>query len=269
MRKSGKAGPTPTVRIEKAIRAGAASATGEDPRWARVLARDASADGEFYYSVMSTGVYCRPSCPSKRAKSEQVTFHATQGDARRAGFRPCKRCKPEQLRGGTQDGDIRYAVGESSLGSVLVAQSSGGICAILMGDDPEAVERELRGRFPGATLRGGYGPEFEKVIALAVGLVEGRAGAAVLPLDLRGTAFQRRVWQAVRRIPPGATASYADIAARIRAPKAVRAVAQACAANVLAVAVPCHRVVRGDGGLSGYRWGKERKRALLAREAGA
>jgi len=269
MRKSGKTEPAPAVRIEKAFRAGAASATGEDPRWERVLARDASADGEFYYSVMSTGVYCRPSCASKLAKREQVEFHATQGDARRAGFRPCKRCKPEQLTGGAQDSDICYAVGESSLGSVLVARRSGGICAILMGDDPDAVARELRGRFPGATLRGGHGPEFEKVAALAVGLVEGRADAAELPLDLPGTAFQRRVWQEVRRIPPGATASYADIAARIRAPKAVRAVAQACAANVMAVAVPCHRVVRGDGGLSGYRWGTERKRALLAREAGA
>jgi AraC family transcriptional regulator of adaptative response/methylated-DNA-[protein]-cysteine methyltransferase len=165
--------------------------------------------------------------------------------------------------------DIRYAVGKSSLGSVLVAQGSGGICAILMGDDPGAVVGELLERFPGARLHGGDDREFESLVARVVGLVEGRAEAAGLPLDLRGTAFQRRVWQALRRIPRGATVSYADIAARIRAPKAARAVAQACAANALAVVIPCHRVVRRDGGLSGYRWGEQRKRALLAREAGA
>jgi AraC family transcriptional regulator, regulatory protein of adaptative response / methylated-DNA-[protein]-cysteine methyltransferase len=166
-----------------------------------------------------------------------------------------------------QMGEIQYAVGGSSLGSVLVAQSSGGICAILMGDDPDAVVRELQERFPTAKLRGAE-RAFEKVVARVVGLVEGRAAGAELPLDLRGTAFQRRVWQALQGIPPGATATYADIAARIGAPKAVRAVAQACAANALAVAIPCHRVVRRDGRLSGYRWGEERKRTLLAREAG-
>jgi AraC family transcriptional regulator of adaptative response/methylated-DNA-[protein]-cysteine methyltransferase len=170
---------------------------------------------------------------------------------------------------GSRDTGIRYAVGQSSLGSVLVAQSSRGICAILMGDGPHAVVRELRGRFPGADLRGSGDRGFEKVLAAVIGLVEGRSGTAQLPLDLRGTAFQRRVWQAVRNIPPGATASYSEIAARIRAPRAVRAVAQACAANALAVAIPCHRVVRRDGSLSGYRWGEGRKRTLLAREAGA
>jgi AraC family transcriptional regulator of adaptative response/methylated-DNA-[protein]-cysteine methyltransferase len=164
--------------------------------------------------------------------------------------------------------DIRYAVGESSLGSVLVAQGSGGICAILLGDDPDTVVRELRARFPMADLRGGD-REFGKIVAGVIALIERPQARVELPLDLRGTVFQRRVWRALRKIPPGATASYSEVAARIGAPKAVRAVAQACAANPLAVAIPCHRIVRRDGGLSGYRWGEERKRALLAREARA
>jgi AraC family transcriptional regulator, regulatory protein of adaptative response / methylated-DNA-[protein]-cysteine methyltransferase len=246
----------------------AAAATLRDPRWQKVLARDATADGQFYYSVKTTGVYCRPSCASRRARPENVVFHATQEEARRSGFRPCRRCRPEQLTRGSRDGDVRYAVGKSSLGSVLVAEGTGGICAILLGDDADTVVSELRQRFPGARLRAG-GRGFDKLVARAVEVVEGRAPGGELPLDPRGTAFQRRVWQALQRIPRGATASYADIAARIGAPAAVRAVAQACAANPLAVAIPCHRVVRRDGGLSGYRWGEARKRTLLAREAGA
>lgn len=174
---------------------------------------------------------------------------------------------PEPLPRGSRDGAIRYGVGVSSFGSVLVARSGAGICAILLGDDRQAVMSELRARFPTAGLRRGD-RGFEKVVASVVGVVEGRAARMKLPLDLRGTAFQRRVWQALRAIPAGATASYADIATRIGAPQAARAVAQACAANPLAVAIPCHRIVRRDGGVSGYRWGEARKRALLSREAG-
>jgi AraC family transcriptional regulator, regulatory protein of adaptative response / methylated-DNA-[protein]-cysteine methyltransferase len=268
MRTSRKNGSAAAAAIEAAVWENAAVATRQDPRWARVLARDASADGEFYYSVKTTGVYCRPSCASRRAKLENVLFHDSQEQARRAGLRPCKRCRPEQLRRPSRDSEIRHAVGESSLGSVLVAESSGGICAILLGDDPDEVMRELRTRFPVADLRASDS-ELAEVVARVVELIERPQTRVDLPLDLRGTAFQRRVWQALRRIPPGATSSYSDVAARIGAPKAVRAVAQACAANSLAVAIPCHRVVRRDGSLSGYRWGEERKRTLLAREARA
>jgi AraC family transcriptional regulator of adaptative response/methylated-DNA-[protein]-cysteine methyltransferase len=157
-------------------------------------------------------------------------------------------------------------VGECSLGSILVAATGKGICAILLGDDPEALVRELDDRFPKATLIAGD-EAFEEWVAKVVGLVEAPALGLDLPLDVRGTAFQRRVWQALREIPPGSTTSYREIAARIGAPKAVRAVAQACASNPIAVAIPCHRVVRNNGELSGYRWGVERKRALLDREA--
>ena len=257
-----------TLRIKEARRTEAAVQTRADPRWARVLARDSSADGQFYYSVVTTGVYCRPSCGSRHARPENVVFHATEREARHAGFRPCKRCKPEELARGSGS-VIRYVLGHSSLGAMLVAQSSGGICAILMGDDAQALVGELRERFPKHSLSGSDKRQLAKVLARVVGLIEGREHSLQMPLDLRGTEFQRRVWRALRKIPRGATAGYADIAARIRAPRAVRAVAQACAANALAVAIPCHRVVRRGGGLSGYRWGEARKRTLLEREAGA
>lgn len=162
-------------------------------------------------------------------------------------------------------GVVHFAIGGCSLGSVLVARSARGICAILLGDDPEALAREVQEHFPRATLT--YGDAaFEKLVATVVGFVESPETGLELPLDIRGTAFQQRVWQALRNIPVGQVASYADIAARIGSPKAARAVAQACAANPLAVAIPCHRVVAKGGGLAGYRWGLERKRALLERE---
>src|SRR5256886_976217 len=151
---------------------------------------------------------------------------------------------------------------------MLVAASTRGVCAILIGDDPDVLARDLQDRFPRAELLGGDA-EFEELVAKVVGFVEAPGIGLDLPLDVRGTAFQQRVWQALREIPAGETASYTDIANRIGSPKSVRAVAQACAANALAVAIPCHRVVRNDGGLSGYRWGVERKRALLGREARA
>jgi AraC family transcriptional regulator of adaptative response/methylated-DNA-[protein]-cysteine methyltransferase len=164
---------------------------------------------------------------------------------------------------------MRFAVGECSLGSILVAASPRGVCAILLGDDPELLVRDLQDRFPRAELIGGDA-DFEQLVARVVGLVEAPTRGLDLPLDVRGTAFQQRVWQALRAVPPGSTASYAEIARRIGAPTSVRAVAHAVASNPLAVAIPCHRIVRSNGALAGYRWGVERKRALLDREtAGA
>ena len=174
--------------------------------------------------------------------------------------------KPTRYRTGGAHEQIRFAVGECSLGSILVAASERGVCAILMGNDPGKLARELQDRFPRAEFVGGDA-RFEKLVARVVGLVETPRLGLDLPLDVRGTAFQQRVWQALRKIPAGRTATYAELAKRIGAPKAVRAVAGACAANPLAVAIPCHRVVRSDGTLSGYRWGVERKRVLIEREA--
>ena len=173
--------------------------------------------------------------------------------------------KPGDFRAAGQNNDIRFAVGQCSLGAILVAQSERGICAILLGDDPHQLVCDLQDQFRRANLIGAD-RDFEQLIAQVVGFIEAPAIGLNLPLDVRGTAFQERVWQALREIPPGSTASYADIAQRIGSPKAVRAVAQACGANSLAVAIPCHRVVRSDGNLSGYRWGVERKRELLTRE---
>jgi len=172
---------------------------------------------------------------------------------------------PRQYRQGGTDTRIEFAIGETSLGAILVARSQRGVCAISLGDDADALLRELQDRFPRAELVGGD-DGFEQLVARVVGLIEQPNLGADLPLDVRGTAFQQRVWDALRTIPAGETASYADIARRIGAPASVRAVAQACASNTLAVAIPCHRVVRSDGALSGYRWGVERKRALLLRE---
>ena len=348
----------------------AAAATESDTRWTAIVNRSAAADGRFFYSVRTTGVYCRPSCGARRARPENVSFHATREDAEAAGFRPCKRCRPDRpstaeqhaalvteacrlieassaapgleelaaraglspfhfhrvfkavtgltprgyaaarrgermrrvlakaptvtaaiydsgyssngrfygeserllgmtpaaFRAGGADAEIRFAVGECSLGSILVARSERGVCAILLGDDPDALLRELQDRFPRATLVGGDA-EFEALVARVVGFIEAPRLGLDLPLDVRGTAFQQRVWRALREIPAGATVSYRELAERIGAPGSVRAVAGACAANPLAVAIPCHRVVRSDGGLAGYRWGVERKRALLQREA--
>ncbi|WP_426688695.1 bifunctional DNA-binding transcriptional regulator/O6-methylguanine-DNA methyltransferase Ada [Rhodanobacter ginsengiterrae] len=350
----------------------ALATTVADPRWAVVQARDARADGKFFYSVRTTGVYCRPSCGARPARPENVAFHATAADAERAGFRPCKRCKPDQpslteqhavmvtaacrmieqaetlpaleqlaepsglspfhfhrvfkaiagvtpkqyanahrsrrvrdelergtsvttaifdagynassrfyetanqvlgmtpsrYRAGGADSEIRFAIGECSLGAILVAQSQRGVCAILLGDDPDVLAHDLQDRFPRAHLIGGD-RDYEQLVAQVVGFIEAPALGLDLPLDVRGTAFQQRVWQALREIPAGSTASYSEIAARIGAPRAARAVAHACANNLLAVAIPCHRVVRNDGALSGYRWGVQRKRALLEREAQA
>ncbi|WP_369816048.1 bifunctional DNA-binding transcriptional regulator/O6-methylguanine-DNA methyltransferase Ada [Magnetospirillum sp. XM-1] len=349
----------------------ATNPTEGDPRWLAVIARDRARDGEFVYSVATTGIYCRPSCAARRALPGNVRFHATCADAERAGFRPCKRCRPDQAsasqrqaatvsgicrmieqaeatpslaemaaaarlspshfhrlfksvtgvtprayarahrarrvteelarpgtsvteaiygagfessgrfyeesaqmlgmtpttyRAGGADTEIRFAIGHCSLGAILVARSARGVCAILMGDEPHALVRDLQDRFHRARLIGGDAG-FEHLVAAIVGHVEEPSGGLDLPLDVRGTAFQQRVWQALRQIPPGSTASYGEIAERIGAPGAARAVAGACAANPIALAIPCHRAVRSDGSLSGYRWGIERKRALLRRES--
>ncbi len=336
-----------------------------DPRWERLKRREAS---DFFYSVKTTGVYCRPDCASRLPKPENVGFYASCDDAEAAGFRACLRCKPRgdsvqakqaemivdvcRFIEGAEDapsleemaaraglsphhfhrrfklvtgltpkayadahrtkkvreglsagegvtaalyeagygsssrfyersdailgmtpkafqsggaGDIRFAIGQCSLGAVLVAQSDKGICAITLGDEPEALIEDLQDRFPKANLIGADA-DFEKTVAQVIALVD-RGQALDLPLDIRGTAFQQRVWQALRAIPAGETRSYAEVAEAIGSPAAVRAVAGACAANALAIAIPCHRVVRTDGALSGYRWGVERKRTLLSKEA--
>jgi AraC family transcriptional regulator of adaptative response/methylated-DNA-[protein]-cysteine methyltransferase len=243
--------------------------TGDAERWEAVKRRDRAADGAFVYSVRTTGVYCRPSCAARLARRENVRFHPTGAEAEAAGFRPCKRCRPnEAASAGGVGAAIRFATAESSLGSVLVAANDEGVCAILLGDHPDALARDLSERFPRARVIDGDATVAAWAAEVA-DFVESPRRALDLPLAPRGTGFQQRVWRALREIPAGATESYAGIAERIGAPHSVRAVAQACAANALAVAIPCHRVVRRDGALSGYRWGVDRKRALLQREARA
>jgi AraC family transcriptional regulator of adaptative response/methylated-DNA-[protein]-cysteine methyltransferase len=341
----------------------------DDPRWTRIVARDKTADGQFWYSVSTTGVYCRPSCPSRAANPANVRLHDTVEEAKATGFRACKRCHPDQppleagtavlvanacriieaseeppslkeladaagqspgyfhrtfkaatgltpkeyaaahrakkvrqglaygnsvtatiyeagfnsssrfyekaidmlgmtpsqYRAGGANEEIRFAVGETSLGAILVASSTRGIASILLGDDPNQLVRDLQDRFPKARLIGAD-RDYEALVARVVGLVEAPRIGLNLPLDVRGTAFEQRVWQALREIPAGETASYTEIARRIGAPRAARAVAASCAANKLALAIPCHRVIRNDGALSGYAWGAERKRELLDRE---
>ena len=210
---------------------GQARYASDEGRWQAVVRKDRNADGKFY-------------C----ANSSQMLG-----------------MKPKNYRGGGTGATIRFATGECSLGSILVAASEKGVCAILMGDHLDALAKDLQDRFPKANLIGGD-RDFEKLVAKVVGFIEAPRLGLDLPLDVRGTAFQQRVWQALREIPAGSTTSYSKIADRIGVPKAIRAVGQACASNAIAVAIPCHRVLRNDGKLSGYRWGVERKRALLERE---
>ena len=221
------------------------------------------------YAQARRGQVVRAALAGKGARVTDVLFEA--------GFNASSRfyeradamlgMTPTQYRDGGADARIEFALGQCSLGAVLVARSARGVCAISLGDDPEALLRALQDRFPRADLVGGDA-EFEHLVARVVGFIEAPRLGLALPLDVRGTAFQQRVWDALRRIPPGETASYAQVAAAIGAPASARAVASACASNPLAVAIPCHRVVRSDGGLSGYRWGVARKRELLARERG-
>ena len=346
--------------------------TSDEARWSAIQQRSRGADGEFFYAVRTTGVYCRPSCAARLPRRENVRFFFAPAAAERAGYRPCKRCHPnamapskrqaelvaaacrriaaaEQMptlaelaqvaelsrfhfhrlfkrvtgltpkayaaalraqrvretlpdsgsvtaamydagfnsnarfyaqsdaalgmvpsafRSGGGGEQIRFAIGQSSLGSILVAATARGVCAITLGDEPEALLQDLQDRFPRAQLRGGDA-DFERTVAAVLGFVEAPATGLDLPLDLRGTSFQLRVWQALRAVPPGTTVTYAEIARRLGIPKASRAVGSAIAANPVAVAVPCHRVIRSDGALSGYHWGVARKRALLEREGRA
>lgn len=340
-----------------------------EEKWNAVMRRDKAADNAFVYSVKSTGIYCRPSCPSRRPLRENVGFHRDWSAAEKAGYRACKRCDPKgvplkvaqarkiakacrlietsqvmprldelarsaglspfhfhrlfklvtgltprayaaerraaqlrsalargkkvteavyesgfgsaagayakandalgmppsRFRQGGKNEQIRFGVGKCSLGQILVAASMKGVCAITLGEDAEALLEDLQARFPNAQLVPG-GKDFKSWMAQVIGFVDQPGRQLDLPLDIRGTLFQKRVWQALRKIPLGSTLSYAELAARIGAATSVRAVASACGANKLAIAIPCHRVVARDGALSGYRWGIARKKALLARE---
>jgi AraC family transcriptional regulator of adaptative response/methylated-DNA-[protein]-cysteine methyltransferase len=340
----------------------------DDQRWQAVVTRDPAADGTFLYGVTTTGVYCRPSCPSRSPLRTNARFFTTEAAAEASGLRPCKRCRPGQaadanaelveracrlieeaadapdlaglaaavglsphhfhrvfsaatgvtpkayaeaqrarrLRGELDEGtsvtdalyragfgssgrfyasstarlgmtpgrfrqggagtEVRFALGQCSLGAILVAATDRGVCAIELGDDPEELVRSFQDRFHRAELLGGD-EDFEDLVARVIALVERPDQPCDLPLDVQGTAFQERVWRALQDIPAGTTTTYTGLAAAIGSPSSVRAVAGACAANKLAIAIPCHRVVRTDGSLSGYRWGVERKRALIDREA--
>lgn len=232
-------------------------ATDED-RWAAIEARDRNAEGAFVCAVRTTGVYCLPSCAGRPLR-RNVAFYDTAEQARAAGFRACKRCRPDAPRE-----TLRWATFETSLGLALIAVSDTGLRVVTLGEDEAALAADLARRAPKARL--------VKDAALAPtvkALVDDPAKPLALPLDEQGSDLQRAVWTALRSIPAGRTASYAEVARAVGRPTAFRAVAQACGANPLAVVTPCHRVVAADGRLSGYRWGTERKRALLAREGAA
>ena len=252
----------------------------EPPRLA-TLARAVRLSPWYFHRVFKSVTGLTPkdyadACRAKRLQNELRGNHSVTDTIYRAGFGSNSRfyessdrllgMTPSAYRAGGSNTQIRFAVGECSLGSILVAQSPRGVCAIMLGDDPNTLVKDLQDRFPRATLIGGD-TSFEQLVARVVGFIEAPRLGLNLPLDVRGTAFQRRVWRALREIPLGTTVSYAQIAQRIGAPKSARAVARACGANPLAVVIPCHRVVRSDGGLSGYRWGVERKRRLLQRES--
>lgn len=349
-----------------------ASYVSDEQRWQALLSRDQQADGQFFYAVSSTGVFCRPSCPSRHPRPENVRYFETAVAAKQAGYRACKRCRPEhpsqferhaaiianacrtiaaaevipdldelarqaglsrfyfqrmfkamvglspkeygvaqrgerirqdlqedkpvteaiyasgfnsssrfyenstkllgmnagRYRAGGKECTIRFALGQCQLGALLVAATEKGICTIALGDDPQVLLEQFQQQFPQAVLQGGD-VQFEQWIAQVVAFIDRPQQGLPLPLDIRGTAFQHRVWQALRKIPPGTTTSYAELAQHIGAPKSARAVARACASNEIAIAIPCHRVIRSDGNVSGYRWGVERKCDLLNREANA
>ncbi len=238
----------------------ASELTPDDARWDAMRRRDRDLDGDFFIAVRTTGVYCLASCAGRPLR-KNVEFHDTRESARAAGFRPCLRCKPDQPRE-----TLRWAAVATSLGLALVARSDAGLRLVTLGDDQDALVRDLERRFRSARLTldpDGLAADL-KVVAERVDHPDAKLDLA---LDAQGTDLQKAVWAALRAIPAGTTASYAEVARCIGRPTAARAVAQACGANPLAVITPCHRVVRADGGLSGYRWGVERKRALLARES--
>jgi AraC family transcriptional regulator of adaptative response/methylated-DNA-[protein]-cysteine methyltransferase len=364
-RRGHRDGKEHTVQIQSSTSSSSLDAS----RYEAVRTRDARAEGSFVYSVATTGVYCRPSCPARLALRENVQFHGTPDDAEQAGFRPCKRCRPRELpqferhaqvieatrkqleasdvplglsalaasaglsphylhrlfkkhvgmtpreyaaacrlrkasaelrsgssvtaaiheagyssssrfyeaesgalgmspsevRRGAAGVEMRAVVATCSLGHVLVAATERGVCAIAFGDTPAALFAELHHRFPRAVVRSSD-DALEALAAKVIAMIDAADVAATIPLDLMGTAFQLKVWRELRAIPRGETFTYAEVARRIGAPRAVRAVGSACGKNPVAVAVPCHRVVRDDGSLGGYRWGLERKKRLLDQE---
>ena len=305
----------------------------DERRWQHLKQPNTGNDEAFVYAVITTGIYCRLGCPSRLPNRDNVRFFNNANDAKAAGFRACKRCRPEATSAdatqteritrlchyietaeqepslqelanyagisvyhlqrqfkaitgispktyakahrqqinfpsrNTKPGAklIQFACGNSSLGNFLVARSEKGICAILLGDTHEELLTDLRKRFPTSELHQNN-QEFIGQLHTLVQLIEHPQQALKLPLDIRGTLFQQQVWKALQEIPVGETRSYSEIAQAIGSPKAVRAVASACAANSIAIAIPCHRVVRHDGNLSGYRWGTARKKILLQRE---
>ncbi len=341
----------------------------DEARWHAVQRRDPAADGAFYSAVKTTGVYCRPVCPARTPLRKNIAFYDTTSAAERAGFRPCKRCRPqeaslserhaalvarvcrlieeadenpnlqslaeavgtspyhlhrlfkaqtgltpkqyaaarraERVRGELTEGStvtqaiygagygsnsrfyesstemlgmtptayraggrgttIRFAISRCWLGHLLVASTEKGICSIMLDDDPAFLHRQLENRFPHAELVDGK-KDFKALVAQVVAFVSDPSRGLNLPLDIRGTAFQQQVWQALRKIPAGTTVTYTDIAKRIGHPESVRAVANAVGANPVAVAIPCHRVIHKDGSISGYRWGVDRKQKLIERE---
>ena len=234
----------------------------DDARWDAVQRRDRQADGAFVFAVVTTGVYCRPEC-SGRPLRRNVRFFDGVEAARAAGFRACKRCRPDEARE-----TLIWDVQPCDLGQVLAAVTEKGLAAVLLGDHAPSLARDLTARFPKARL-----VRDEAGLAGTMAAVQARLADPAAPfeiaLDLRGGPLAQAVWAALRAIPAGETTSYGDLARAIGRPSAARAVAQACAANPLAVVTPCHRVVRAGGAISGYRWGVERKRALLDREAAA
>lgn len=344
----------------------------ENERWQSVVQRCAMADGRFVYAVRTTGIYCRPTCPSRRPLRSNVAFFDSYADAEAKGFRPCRRCSPatsdspvstvERImracklidasdgrpglqaistaaglspfhfhrlfrkvvgmtpreygaatteerfrrllgagaaitsaiydagfgsssrvyetanqmlgmtpgayRAGAPGIMIRYSISHCALGGLLVAATSRGVCAIELGDNREILQEQLRVRFPGANLVADD-EGLKRWVESVTRLIDAPDRNLQLPLDIRGTAFQRLVWKSLRRLRVGATVTYGDLARRIGRPRAVRAVAQACASNTLALAIPCHRVIRGDGAAGQYRWGAKRKRILLSRERAA
>lgn len=255
----------------------------DSPPSLALLAREAGMSPHHFHRIFKAVTGLTPKAYAAALRGRRLRQQLDQQDSvtnalHEAGFNSSSRLyeaadsllgmTPRDYRAGGINQAIRFAVGECSLGTILVARSQRGVCAILLGDDPDLLVKDLQDRFPQAELTGAD-PDFEQLVARVVGVVEAPGIGLDLPLDIRGTAFQERVWQALRGIPSGRTASYAEIAERIGLPRAVRAVARACGANTLAVAIPCHRVIRQDGGLSGYRWGVERKRELLRREAEA
>jgi AraC family transcriptional regulator, regulatory protein of adaptative response / methylated-DNA-[protein]-cysteine methyltransferase len=232
--------------------------TTPEARWGALAERDKAAMDAFIYAVKSTGVYCRPLCGSRLPRKDNVIFYDSTTEAESAGYRACKQCRPDQPL-------IRYTIAQSSLGLVLIAESQAGICTIAFGASRKALIDQLKQEHQSAKIVAADELMQEKASAVQ-SLIDDGEGNAPLALDRQGTAFQKQVWDALAKVPRGETRTYSQIASAIGQPDATRAVALACAANRLAVIIPCHRVIRQDGSLSGYRWGPERKRTLLARE---